>query len=143
MKAADKTAVEVMTSLNRFLKAYHDKDLAGILKLFAPDPDVVFYGNGEDEKSVGIAGIREQAEHDWSQSAALSLGITWSSVSSAGSVAWLAADIEIRAEVQGMEMILPARLTAVLEKRAGEWLFMQWHASVPTIEQPENRSMGR
>jgi ketosteroid isomerase-like protein len=139
MKADDKTALEVMTALNGFLKAYHDKDLAGILKLFAPDPDVVFYGNGEDEKSVGVAGIREQAEHDWSQSAAVSLRITWSSVSSAGAVAWLAADIAIRAEVQGMEMILPARLTAVLEKRAEEWFFMQWHASVPTIEQPENR----
>ena len=139
MKADDKTALEVMTALNGFLKAYHDKDLAGILKLFAPDPDVVFYGNGEDEKSVGVAWIREQAEHDWSQSAAVSLRTTWSSISSAGAVAWLAADIEIRAEVQGMEMILPARLTAVLEKRAEEWFFMQWHASVPTIEQPENQ----
>jgi uncharacterized protein (TIGR02246 family) len=136
MKADVKTEAEVMTTLNRFIKAYQDKDLTGILKLFAPDPDVVFYGNGEDEKSIGIAGIREQAEHDWSQSSAVSLEIKWSSVSSAGAVAWLAADIEIHAGVGGIEMRLPARLTAVLEKRAGEWLFMQWHASVPTIEQP-------
>jgi ketosteroid isomerase-like protein len=136
MKADVKTEAEVMTTLNRFIKAYQDKDLAGILKLFAPDPDVVFYGNGEDEKSIGIVGIREQAEHDWSQSAAVSLEIKWSSVSSAGAVAWLAADIEIHAGVGGIEMRLPARLTALLEKRAGEWLFMQWHASVPTIEQP-------
>jgi ketosteroid isomerase-like protein len=136
MKADVKTEAEVMTTLNRFIKAYQDKDLAGILKLFAPDPDVVFYGNGEDEKSIGIVGIREQAEHDWSQSSAVSLEIKWSSVSSAGAVAWLAADIEIHAGVGGIEMRLPARLTAILEKRAGEWLFMQWHASVPTIEQP-------
>jgi ketosteroid isomerase-like protein len=136
MKADVKTEAEVMTTLNRFIKAYQDKDLAGILKLFAPDPDVVFYGNGEDEKSIGIVGIREQAEHDWSQSSAVSLEIKWSSVSSAGAVAWLAADIEIHAGVGGIEMRLPARLTAVLEKRAGEWFFMQWHASVPTIEQP-------
>lgn len=135
MKADVKTEAEVMTTLNRFIKAYQDKDLAGILKLFAPDPDVVFYGNGEDEKSIGIVGIREQAEHDWSQSSAVSLEIKWSSVSSAGAVAWLAADIEIHAGVGGIEMRLPARLTAILEKRAGEWLFMQWHASVPTIEQ--------
>jgi ketosteroid isomerase-like protein len=136
MKADVKTEAEIMTTLNRFIKAYQDKDLAGILKLFAPDPDVVFYGNGEDEKSIGIVGIREQAEHDWSQSSAVSLEIKWSSVSSAGAVAWLAADIEIHAGVGGIEMRLPARLTALLEKRAGEWLFMQWHASVPTIEQP-------
>jgi uncharacterized protein (TIGR02246 family) len=137
MKADVKTEAEVMTTLNRFIKAYQDKDLAGILKLFAPDPDVVFYGNGEDEKSIGIVGIREQAEHDWSQSSAVSLEIKWSSVSSAGAVAWLAADIEIHAGVGGIEMRLPARLTAVLEKRAGEWLFMQWHSSLPTVEEPQ------
>jgi ketosteroid isomerase-like protein len=137
MKADVKTEAEVMTTLNRFIKAYQDKDLAGILKLFAPDPDVVFYGNGEDEKSIGIVGIREQAEHDWSQSAAVSLEIKWSSVSSAGAVAWLAADIEIHAGVGGIEMRLPARLTALLEKRAGEWLFMQWHSSLPTVEEPQ------
>jgi uncharacterized protein (TIGR02246 family) len=139
MKADAKTETEVMAVLDRFSKAYHDKDLAGILKLFAPDKDVVFYGNGEDEKSIGIAGIREQAEHDWSQSAILSLKIKWSSVSSAGSVAWVAADIEIHAEIGGMEMTMPARLTAVLEKRTGEWFFMQWHTSLPTIEEPENQ----
>jgi len=137
MKADVKTEAEVMTTLNRFIKAYQDKDLAGILKLFAPDPDVVFYGNGEDEKSIGIAGIREQAEHDWSLPTSVSLEIKWSLVSAAGSVAWLAADLEIHAGVEGMEMRLPARLTAVLEKRAGEWLFMQWHSSLPTVEEPQ------
>ena len=139
MKADTKTEAEVMAVLNRFISAYHHKDLAGMLALFAPDRDVVFYGNGEDEKSIGIEGIREQAEHDWSQSAAISLKIKWSSVSLAGPVAWLAADIEIYAGVGGMEMSLPARLTAVLEKRAGGWLFMQWHTSLPTVELPEKQ----
>lgn len=136
MKADAKTESEVMTKLDRFIKAYHDKDLDAMLTLFAPDPDVVFYGNGEDEKSIGVMGIREQAEHDWSQSASVSLEIQWSSVSSAGTVAWIAADIEIRAGVGGIEMIMPARLTAVLEKRGSAWLFVQWHTSLPTIEQP-------
>jgi ketosteroid isomerase-like protein len=139
MKADAKTEAEVMAMLDRFIKAYHDKDLKGILQLFSTDPDVVFYGNGEDEKSIGVAGIREQAEHDWSQSATVSLVVKWSSISSTGTVAWLAADIIIHAGVGGMEMSLPARLTAVLEKFAGQWFFMQWHTSLPTIEEPENK----
>jgi ketosteroid isomerase-like protein len=139
MKADSRTEAEVMAALVGFIKAYNEKNLDGILGLFAPDPDVVFYGNGEDEKSIGIEGIREQAEHDWSQSASVSLEIKWSSVSSAGFVAWAAADIMIHAGVGGMEMTMPARLTAVLEKRGSEWLFVQWHTSLPTIEQPENR----
>jgi ketosteroid isomerase-like protein len=136
MKADMKTQAEVTATLDRFINAYNEKNLDGILELFAPDPDVVFYGNGEDEKSLGIKGILEQAEHDWSQSASVTLTIKWSSVSSAGSVAWIAADIEIRAGFGGMEMTMPARLTAVLEKRGDEWLFLQWHSSLPTIEQP-------
>src|SRR5690606_17557824 len=83
MKADARTEKEVMEVLNRFINAYQKRDLAGILKLFSPDPDVVFYGNGEDEKSLGLSGIREQAEHDWSQGATLSLEVKWFSVSSA------------------------------------------------------------
>ncbi len=135
MKADVVTEREVMATLNRFIDAYKHRDLPAIMRLFAPDPDVVFYGNGEDEKSVGAAGIREQADHDWSQSEAISLEIKWSSVSMADSVAWLAADIIILAGVGGMEMSLPARLTAVLERRDEEWLFVQWHTSIPTVEE--------
>jgi ketosteroid isomerase-like protein len=135
MKADAQTEADVMAALNSFMKAYQDKNLEGIIALFAPDPDVVFYGNGEDEKSIGVSGIREQAEHDWSQSASVTLEVKWSSVSSAGSVAWVASDIVIHAGISGMDMTIPARLTAVLEKRGRDWLFLQWHTSLPTVEQ--------
>ena len=138
MKADSETEADVMDVLGRFIRAYNDKDMDGILNLFAPDPDVVFYGNGKDEKSIGISGIREQAQHDWGQDASISLEVQWSSVSSAGLVAWLATDIQIHAEARGMEMVMPARLTAVLEKRDDKWFFMQWHTSLPTVEEPEN-----
>ncbi|NLW35743.1 nuclear transport factor 2 family protein [Syntrophorhabdus aromaticivorans] len=137
MKADAKTENEVIDTLKVFMRAYRDRDLEKILELFAPDPDVVFYGNGEDEKSVGLAGIKEQAEHDWSQSAAVSLEIKWTSVSMSGPVAWLAADLEILADGGGVEMSLPARLTAVLERRSERWFFMQWHVSLPTREEGE------
>ena len=136
MKADTETETDVRDTLDRFIKAYNDRDINGILNLFAPDPDVVFYGNGEDEKSIGIRGIREQAQHDWTQDAVISLEVQWSSVSSAGLVAWLAADIQIHAEVRGIEMVMPARLTAVLEKRDYKWFFMQWHTSLPTVDEP-------
>ncbi|OPY82307.1 MAG: SnoaL-like domain protein [Syntrophorhabdus sp. PtaU1.Bin153] len=139
MKADAKTESEVMDALRTFVRAYRDRDLKAMLELFAPDPDVVFYGNGEDEKSIGLSGIKEQAEHDWSQSAAVSLEIRWVSVSMAGPVAWLAADLEILAEGGGVEMSLPARLTAVLERRGEKWVFMQLHVSLPTREESENK----
>jgi ketosteroid isomerase-like protein len=137
MKADEKTEADVMSMLNRFIGAYGKKDIDSIEGLFAPDPDVIFYGNGEDEKSIGLTGIRGQAEQDWSGPAKVSLSVKWSSVSAAGSIAWLAADLEICADVEGIEMKLPARVTAVLEKRGGVWFFMQWHASIPTTERME------
>ncbi|OPY74595.1 MAG: hypothetical protein A4E63_00675 [Syntrophorhabdus sp. PtaU1.Bin050] len=139
MKADAKAEREIMDTLGAFTRAYRDRNLDRMLGLFAPDPDVVFYGNGEDEKSIGLSGIKEQAEHDWSQSAAVSLQTKWVSVSMAGQVAWLAADLEILAEGGGVEMSLPARLTAVLERRGEKWFFMQLHVSLPTREEGENK----
>lgn len=75
MKADSGVQKQMLWMSCRFIRAYNDKDMDGILNLFASDPDVVFYGNGKDEKSIGISGIREQAQHDWGQDASISLEV--------------------------------------------------------------------
>jgi ketosteroid isomerase-like protein len=52
-------------------------------------------------------------------------------VSAAGNVAWAAADAVFKATVAGQELSLPARVTAVLEKRGDQWLVVQSHFSLP------------
>ncbi len=140
MKADAKTEKAVMAVLNKMAEGYARRDLEGVLSLFAPDPDVVMYGTGADEKRVGLAEIKAQVERDWSQSEASALMYGWTSVSAAGGVAWVAADATFRVQVGGQELSFPGRMTAVLEQRGDRWLFVQGHFSFPAAGQTEGES---
>jgi len=140
MKADAKTEAAVMNVMNQLTEAYAKRDLDAVLALFAPDPDVVFIGTGGDEKRIGLTEIKAQFERDFAQSEALSMELGWSSVSAAGSVAWVAADAITHAKVKGQEISFPGRFTAVLEQRSGRWLLLQVHFSMPVREQAESES---
>ena len=110
------------------------------MALFAPDPDLVFIGTGADEKRVGLDELKTQVERDWSQSESLYWEWGWSSISAAGSVAWVAVDAVGHARVASQEMALPLRITAVLEHRGAQWLMVQAHASLPASGEAEGES---
>jgi uncharacterized protein (TIGR02246 family) len=140
MKADEATEAAVRSVLDSFAEGYEKRDMEGVLSLFAPDTDVVMFGTGADEKRVGLAEIRRQVERDWSQSDATTLTYGWTSVSAAGSTAWLAADIAFNAAIGGQELTLEGRSTLVLENRYGKWLIVQGHFSLPASEQAEGES---
>jgi ketosteroid isomerase-like protein len=140
MKADEKTEAEVMAVIHQVKEAFNNRDLSRIPVLFAPDPDVVFYGTGADEKGIGLVGVKADWERAFAQSDASSLELEWSSVSAAGSVAWGAFDGFARATVKGQEISFPIRFTSVLEKRNGQWLVVQSHASTPSAGQKEGES---
>ena len=140
MKANQPIEAAAMAALNRFCESYVRRDLDGVLSVFASDADVVVFGTGHDERRVGQSEIRAQVERDWEQSNACSFQWKWHSVSAAGPVAWLAAEGAIEAEVGEDHATLPIRLTGILEKRADEWLFVQFHTSVPVSGQEQGKS---
>lgn len=140
MKADSKTEAQVMAVLNTAHEAYARRDIEGMLACFAPDPDVVLIGTGADERRVGLAEIRTQAERDWSQSEASAVELGWYAVSTAGSGACVAADMAFKVTIGGQEMSLPGRFTAALEKRGERWLVVQAHYSVPMAGQEEGES---
>jgi ketosteroid isomerase-like protein len=61
-------------------------------------------------------------------------------VSEAGSVAWVAGRARVQARVDGQDLALAGRFTAVLEQRCDRWLLVQIHFSLPAAEQAEGRS---
>jgi hypothetical protein len=64
----------------------------------------------------------------------------WRSVSAAGHVARVAADATVHVTVEGQELHLPARLTAVPELSNDEWLIRQLHGSLPASGQKEGEA---
>ncbi len=140
MKADAKTEGAVLATVNRWLEANAKRDLDGFMELWAPDSDLVLIGTGEDEKRVGPAEVQTQVERDWAQSDASVPQFGWISVSAAGPVAWVAADMTQRAMVGGQAVSLAGRLTLVLEQRGGRWLIVQCHYSLPAYGQAEGES---
>jgi ketosteroid isomerase-like protein len=140
MKADAGTEAAVLATLNLFNESYAKRDARRLMDLFVTDPDVLIIGTGADERRIGPADIRALAERDWTQSDAAMFDFQWTAVSSAGAVAWLAAEGVVRATGGGQEQVLPIRLTAVLEQRGDRWLFVQAHASLPASGQAEGQA---
>ena len=87
MQADATTAAAVRAVLDKVGEGYATRNLDVLRSAFAPDPDVIMYGTGADEKRVGIAEIEMQAQRDWSQTDSSVVRYGWMSVSAAGDVA--------------------------------------------------------
>ncbi len=124
----------------KFAEAYARRDLQGVLNMFADDRDVVFIGTGGDERRVGIAEVREQIKRNLDQSRALFFRFDWVRASSAGPVAWVAAEGVMQAELAQAELDIPVRFTGVLEVIHGDWLLVQAHLSTPAAGQEAGES---
>jgi len=140
MKASPPTHAAVQATLQHWKDAYSQQDLAGALAVIAPDDDVVGIGTGPDEWRVGPEEFRAQLERDFAQSEALSVDYQPLVMSEAGPVAWVAGRATVQARVDGQDLTLTGRFTAVLEQREGRWLLVQTHFSLPATEQAEGRS---
>jgi len=140
VRADAKTEAAVMGVFNNLWEAYEKRDSASLLSLFAPDPEVLVYGTGADEKRIGRKEVEVQFKRDWSQSEAASLRFQWHAVSSSGSMAWVVADGAAHVKVTGGEVKMPLRVTAIFEQRGGRWLVLHMHVSTPASEQAEGES---
>jgi uncharacterized protein (TIGR02246 family) len=140
MKADSRTEEEVKATLHRLTNAFRNRDLNAFLECFTPDADVVLYGTGADEKRIGPEQIRIQVERDWAQSESAEMLFTWTSVSAAGPVAWVAVDGAFKFIAGGQDGTIPVRVSIVLEKREGRWLIVHAHFSTPAEAQEEGQS---
>jgi ketosteroid isomerase-like protein len=140
MKANTQTEAAILAVLEQYKQAYEQRHLERLLALFAPDPDVVVIGTGADEQRVGLAAFKTGVERDFAQSEGATIEWGWTSISAAGSVAWVAQNVIGHVTVAGQEVHLPFRFTAVLEQRGPTWLFLQVHLSSPAAEQAEGAS---
>jgi ketosteroid isomerase-like protein len=143
MNADEQTTSDVKEVLIHFGESFSRRDMGSLSDLIAPDPDVTFIGTGVDEERVGISEIKEQIQRDWAQSESASIDWGRLSVSAQGTVAWVAANVRLKARVSGREMTLSGRITAVMDKRDGRWLIDQLHMSVPMAGQEEGHSFPR
>jgi len=140
MIAPEHIARGVLSTLESFAEAYARRDASALRATLATDTDVVFYGTGKDEKRIGPEEILQQAKRDWSQSDEAAVVYGMMLISSAGAVAWVAADVTCHVKAGGSTASVPGRFTAVLEERQESWLIVQGHMSFPASSQASGKS---
>ena len=134
MKTDSQIYSDVKAALDEWADSYIRRDIKRLLSCIAPDDDVVMYGTGADEKRIGLNAIRTQAERDWAQTDASAFVLQAPAISSSGTVAWASADLIFDVESGGQKMAFPGRFTGMFEKRAGKWLVVQAHFSLPAAQ---------
>ncbi|MFH1742677.1 MAG: nuclear transport factor 2 family protein [bacterium] len=135
-----KVETAVLAVMNEYYRAYADHDLEAVMSLFSTGSGVVCYGTGADEKCVGLDSLKKLIQRDFKQSETVKITMPWISVSSAGNVAWLAADCHVKATTKDGEVSIDSRLTGVFVKKDDKWLISQMHLSVPFSSQEPGHS---
>jgi uncharacterized protein (TIGR02246 family) len=130
VRADAQTEAALLEILESFCSGFAARDADRVMRLFAPDADVVMVTSeesllrGRDEMRTFLQRyVRGSATYSW----------TWDrrDVSAAGAVGWLLAEGTETAAAEGREEKHPYRMSVVCEKRDGHWLLVQIHGSSP------------
>lgn len=128
----------VNTVLDQFVQLVDTEDLELFSRIIAHDPDMVNFGTDAAERWVGYepaeAALKRQFESvEESQGTTRERVIV---VHRSGEVAWWSELRDWKGKAQGESFSQEGvRLTGVLEKRNGNWIIVQVHASVPAAGQ--------
>jgi ketosteroid isomerase-like protein len=132
VSAASKAEGEIKAAIDKLNKAYKNKDIKGVMAMFAKGPGTTVIGSGKEEIAVGYEAIKKVYEKDftlWTMNTAINYKIY--DLSSSGRAAWLAADMSATFITKDGVIDIAGRLTAVLKKTGKNWQFVQTHFSFP------------
>jgi ketosteroid isomerase-like protein len=99
------------------------------LACFTGDPDCALLGSEEGEAAIGPEALRTFFADLYARPDRLLFTLPERRISAHGNVAWIAGEGTYRLSSGGGER--PFRLTGVLERRAGRWLWQQFASSEP------------
>jgi hypothetical protein len=128
MQADAATRSEVLLALGELRAAVAERRLEGVLTLFAPDADATLIGSDAGEIAVGPMSLRPFLEDLFDSPDTYSWEWDDVNVSCCGEVAWLWTD---GALVVNGRSERPYRITGVLERRQGRWLWTLFHGAEP------------
>ena len=143
MKADPQTEQEVLAAMDRLGQLYATGQTQQAIDLMVPDDDITVIESGLDEEYIGRDQILAGADRDFAGTEGdnpVHWRRRWVSTNQSGDVAWVSGENEVRANVQGRDMVFEARFTGVAERRDGEWRFHTLHFSLPHPDQEPGQS---
>ncbi len=128
---AEKATVKAL--IDDFVEIWETEDMELFSKIFAHDDDMRFFVV-PPERLVGWEQLNEamQKMFESSENMQLTTRELVIKVHKSGEVAWVSCLMDSKGEMMGEPVSLEGvRFTAVVEKRNGNWVIVQFHASEP------------
>jgi ketosteroid isomerase-like protein len=122
--------------IDRYLESYVRRDVEALATTLAQDNDTLGIGTDQGEYWRGWTTIRNVTEKQYGAilESNWRRGTPHIRFSRDGNVAWFAEEMTGEFLSGDKKTSCPFRFTAVLEKRANNWVIVQFHRSVPVEE---------
>lgn len=125
---------KVKSVVNQLKQVWETKDMALFSRIMAHDADMVVYGSDAPEQWVGWEPLKESVKKMFPslENTKIKVKEQVIKVHPSGNVAWFSQVWDWDLVVEGKAVHSDGqRFTGVLEKRNGNWVFVQFHNSVP------------
>ena len=130
--SAEKANVKLV--VDKFEQFWETKDMELLSRIMAHDADMVNYGTDAAEYFVGWKALKETLEKMLPSIESINISVKDQviKVHPSGNMAWFSQVWDWDIVVGGQPVHSKGqRLTGILEKRNGNWVFVQFHNSVP------------
>jgi len=129
---------KVQSVLDQLVQAWETEDMEMVSKIFAHDDDMVTFGTTAADRFVGWEAYKE-FYIEWFEAVEnidVSVRDQVIKVHASGKVAWFSEIMDWNLVAQDEPVSVEGmRFTGVLERRDGNWVIVQIHASVPVAGQ--------
>jgi len=125
---------KVKSVVDQFEQVWETEDMELFSRIMAHDADMVNYGTDAVEHFVGWEALKEAVEKMFPafENTKITVKDQVIKVHPSGNVAWFSEVWDWDLAIGGQPVRLEGcRFTGVLEKRNGNWVFVQFHNSVP------------
>ena len=129
MWAGDDDEKAIFAAVDLFMESVAAKKLEETLAAFSGDPDCTLIGSEVGEEALGPAALRSFFVGMFARPSTFS--VTWRSrrASMNGDTAWFSAEVDAR--MSTTDRSGPYRITGVLLRRNGRWLWQLYHGGEP------------
>lgn len=129
---------KIQQAVDGFVQTLEREDMEVFSRTMAHDADMVNFGTDAAERWVGWDNLKTAVEKQFASfdSTKLTVRDQVIKVHPCGEVAWFSevADWDVKAGGEAVHLE-GTRITGVVEKRDGNWVISQFHASVPVAQQ--------
>jgi uncharacterized protein (TIGR02246 family) len=128
---AEKAKVKIV--VDQFEQVWETEDMDLFSKIMAHDADMVNFGSDAPEHFIGWEGLKTAVEQMFPalENTKITVRDQVIKVHPSGHLAWFSQFWDWELLMGGQPARLEYRFTGVLEKRNGNWVFVQFHNSVP------------